>query len=64
MKKVEITKLNNWIDKKVKQLLCSHPYWKFVRNIYGDEINYTNARSIYKCEKCGKYKFSQTLHAE
>jgi len=36
-----------------KQLFCKHK-WKFVRNIYGDEINACNGdRSWWKCEKCG-----------
>ena len=36
--------------------------WKFVRNIYGDEINYSGGmRSIYRCH-CGKVKFAESLH--
>jgi len=38
----------------VKQLFCKHSF-KFVRNIYGDEIYMTGRfkRSWWKCEKCG-----------
>ena len=47
----------------IKRLFCKHKY-EFVRNIFGDEINYTNYRSIWKCSKCGKIKYSKTLHYE
>ncbi|QIK61262.1 hypothetical protein G7050_16025 [Dysgonomonas sp. HDW5A] len=40
--------------KFIKQLFCEHEY-QFVRNIYGDEINFFNARSLWRCPKCGKY---------
>lgn len=41
----------NWL----KKLFCKHDYSVFVRNIYGDEINYTDKRSVWKCSKCDKY---------
>ena len=38
-------------------LFCRHNY-KFVRRLYGDEINIHNGkRNEYICEKCGKYKY-------
>ena len=44
----------------LKRLFCKHDY-RFVRNIYGDEINYLNKRSEWKCSKCGKRKYSNEL---
>jgi hypothetical protein len=41
-------------------LFCNHDY-AFVRNIYGDEINLTNGRSWWKCEKCGQFKIEERL---
>lgn len=36
--------------------------WQFVRNIYGDEINYADGmRSVYRCD-CGKVKYCPSLH--
>ena len=44
-----------------KQLFYHHTY-EFVRNIYGDEIRYLGwKRSIWKCSKCGKIKYSDKL---
>lgn len=34
---------------------------KFIRNIYGDDIIYFDARSIYKCKKCGKFEYRKEL---
>ena len=43
----------------IKQLFCKHNF-KFIRNIYGDEINLHNGnRSEWKCKKCGKTKYQQ-----
>lgn len=50
------------MKKFFKRLLCKHPHWSFVRNIYGDEINYTNARSVYKCDNCGKDMWCSELN--
>lgn len=48
--------------KAIKHLFCRHEYI-FVRNIYGDEIILTGyKRSIWKCTKCGKYKFKDNLY--
>jgi len=45
----------------LKRLFCKHTY-NFVRNIYGDEIRYLGwKRSIWKCSKCGKIKYSEHL---
>ena len=47
----------NWI----KRLFCKHQF-VFVRNIYGDEINKCGGhRTLWKCSKCGKYKFDLKL---
>lgn len=38
----------------IKRLFCTHEY-EFVRNIYGDEINWAGGkRSWWRCRKCGK----------
>lgn len=47
--------------KFLKQLFCKHNYNIFIRNIYGDEVNLLNSRSICKCSKCGKYHYSKIL---
>jgi len=45
----------NWFKK------CEHEY-EFVRNIYGDEINWCGGyRSIWKCKKCGKIEYRKNL---
>jgi hypothetical protein len=40
----------------LKKLLCNHlkEPLDFIRNIYGDEINYLNGRSLWKCKNCGR----------
>lgn len=38
--------------KWLKRILCDHDDLIFVRNVYGDEINELNCRSIYKCSNC------------
>lgn len=45
----------------IKIIFCSHHNFKWYRNIYGDEINRLNARSIWEC-KCGKFKLKNTPH--
>jgi hypothetical protein len=46
-----------------KKLLCRHKNKKFVRNIYGDEINWSGGkRSIWKCADCGEIIFSEHLY--
>lgn len=40
--------------------LCKHD-WQHSRNIYGDEINYLNARSIWHCTVCRSAQFRDYL---
>jgi len=56
------------VKEKIKKmkLFCKHEY-EFVRNIHGDEINWVSPinktyRSIWKCKKCGKLKYSCYLN--
>jgi len=52
---------NNIIMNWIKSLFCKHEY-EFVRNIYGDQINYCNGkRSIWKCKKCGNIEYRDKL---
>ena len=44
----------------IKKLFCTHLFM-FIRNIYGDEINYRNARSIHKCVLCDKKVLGEDL---
>lgn len=47
--------------KFIKRLFCKHNY-KFVRNIYGDEVRYLGwKRSEWKCSKCGKIIYANHL---
>ena len=41
-----------------KRLFCKHAL-AWVRNIYGDEINLTGCRTLWVCEKCGKYIYDR-----
>ena len=45
----------------VRRLFCRHEL-RFVRNIYGDEINLMNGRSLWVCEKCGADMVRRELH--
>lgn len=37
--------------------------WKFVRNIYGDEINVCNGdRSVWRCDHCKGYERRAELY--
>jgi hypothetical protein len=38
--------------------------WKWVRNLYGDQINRFGGRSIWRCRKCGKTRPRQFLVEE
>ena len=41
--------------RQVSLFFCLHPNLKFVRNIYGDEINvWSGNRSIWRCRRCGR----------
>ena len=43
--------------KILKMIFCYHKY-KYIRKLYGDEINIHNGeRAEYCCEKCGMYKW-------
>ena len=47
--------------KLFKSLFCKHDY-KFVRNIYGDEINHRGGkRSLWQCKKCGNLEYRDYL---
>lgn len=37
--------------------------WRHRRNIYGDEINMTGARSVWICSACGKVDYRASLHS-
>lgn len=43
---------NNTVKRKIKCKHLKKPL-KFIRNIYGDEINVLNGRSLWKCTECG-----------
>ena len=45
----------------VRRLFCRHDL-RFVRNIYGDEINLLNGKSLWVCEKCGADMVPRELH--
>lgn len=58
IEKLQELKLKNWF---FNRLLCEHEY-KWVRNIYGDEINIRDGkRSVHICTKCGKLKYENFL---
>lgn len=42
----------------IKRMFCRHTL-AWVRNIYGDEIIGTNARTLWICEKCGKLVYDR-----
>jgi len=44
------------------RLFCGHKETQFVRNIYGDEINWKDARSLHRCKKCGAIVKSWALY--
>lgn len=47
--------------KWIKRLFCKHEY-VFLRNIYGDEINWCGGyRSIWRCKKCGSLEYRKNL---
>lgn len=53
--------------KIIKRLFCKHKNQKFIRNIYGDEINRVSSakqvyRSIYQCQDCGAIIYHGELH--
>lgn len=47
-----------------QRLFCQHQ-WAFFRNVYGDEIIMMGyKRSVWKCDKCGKFERHDQLHNE
>ena len=38
----------------VRRVFCRHSF-AWVRNIHGDEITATGCRTVWRCDKCGKY---------
>ena len=48
-----------------KMITCKHVEVDFVRNIYGDEINFRNGnRSEFKCNRCGRIVYKKDLYDE
>jgi hypothetical protein len=48
----------------ITDLFCTHKLLFFWRNIYGDEINTWDARSVWECFYCGKVVLKQELCEE
>lgn len=48
--------------KLIKRMLCKHKNLKFIRNIYGDEINLTGGRSWWVCTSCDRCKVKDSLY--
>lgn len=53
----DLAGLRGWgvIGRLLRRLFCRHDY-RFHRNIYGDEINVANARSLWLCHQCGAWQ--------
>lgn len=52
-----------WLSKAWRRLICRHEATRFFRNIYGDEIIHSGGmRSVWRCEGCGAFRYSQQLH--
>lgn len=47
----------------IKRLFCRHSL-AWVRNIFGDEINATGCRTVWVCQKCGKYIYDREYITE
>lgn len=48
-----------------KSLFCKHSDWRWIRSIYGDEINRLNGnRSEWQCIACGKLKLTENLFSD
>lgn len=54
----------NWLIAFFQKVFCQHNDTTHIRNIYGDEINLYQARSIWKCNECGARRYEQHLHPE
>lgn len=46
----------------IKRLFCKHYKVIFWRNVYGDEINALNCRSVWECANCKAIVKSPYLH--
>lgn len=44
-----------------KKLFCRHKNQICITNIYGNLINHMNCRSVWQCERCGKYFYNNKL---
>lgn len=55
-----LTFFKTWLRSR-RRLLCNHDHQVWVRDIYGDEINHTGKRSVWRCEKCGAYITNEVL---
>lgn len=50
---------------KFRRILCRHRNLVFVRNIYGDEINWCGGyRSVWQCCDCGRFVWSDKLYKQ
>jgi hypothetical protein len=47
-----------WMRRLVRRVFCRHSL-AWVRNIHGDEINTTGCRTVWRCDKCGKYIYAR-----
>ena len=55
---------SNWLLRFLQRYGCEHD-WKWVHNIYGDQINYHGGkRSLWECQKCGKREYKYELYPE
>jgi len=46
-----------------KRFFCRHAERRFIRNIYGDEINHFGGkRSLWRCLRCGAVVTGDFLH--
>ena len=48
----------HWLGRLVRRVFCRHAL-AWVKNIHGDEINATGSRTVWICEKCGKYLYAR-----
>jgi len=51
------------IRRLLRRLFCRHDY-RFHQDIYGDEINLANARSLWLCHQCGAWQARPELGDE
>ena len=52
-----------WLLSLIRSLFCRHEHATFVRNIWGDEINFAGGkRSLWRCQKCQWLLAKDTLH--